>query len=90
MNKKLKKLINTIDEKLKPNFTGIPKPGLTWEEVSSMNLDISLSKFPDKCPVCNKKLIEYKSDYQKIEGSGQFMVIGIYCPKGHFTFLECV
>jgi hypothetical protein len=70
------------------NFQGVPKKNLTWQEVYNMNLRIHLSEFPTNCPVCGKKLREYKSDYEKIENGGQYMVQGIYCKNGHFTYLE--
>jgi hypothetical protein len=70
------------------NFQGIPKKNLTWQEVYDMNLKIHLAEFPEICPVCGKKLRKYKSDYEKIEGGGQYMVQGIYCKEGHFTYLE--
>jgi hypothetical protein len=70
------------------NFQGVPKENLTWQEVYDMNLKIYLAELPEICPVCKKKLHNYESNYEKIEGGGQYMVQGIYCKEGHFTYLE--
>jgi len=77
-----------------PNWFGVPEPGLTWDEVSEKSQEISpiipmtLPKVPEFCPICKKRLLDYRSDWQKIEDSGQYMVIGNYCSDGHWTHLE--
>lgn len=82
-------LIGKIMTEIKSNFSGIPKPDLTWKEVFDMNLAQYFGENPKFCPECGSKLIQYKSSWEKIENSGQYMVVGIYCPSGDFTFLDC-
>lgn len=74
---------------VKPNYEGVPPENLTWKEVFNMNLPYSTGRDPKKCPACNSDMKKYKSAYEKIENSGQYMVQGVYCPEGHFTYLEC-
>lgn len=82
-------LLDTKNKSLIANFQGIPKNDLTWQEVFDMNLNISFAKFPRICPNCGLFMKEYKSAYEKIENSGQYMVRGIFCPSGDFTYLDC-
>jgi hypothetical protein len=78
----------------KSNWIGVPNSGLTWDEVSTRTQDMSpiasmtLPVVPEFCPICKRRLLDYKSDWQKIEGGGQYMVVGNYCPEGHWTHLE--
>jgi len=86
---RVQKLLKTLGDPLKPNFNGVPKEGLTWEEVFNMKLEPSFSSWPEKCPMCRETMIEYYSDWLNIESTGQYMVRGTYCSNGHFTFLDC-
>jgi hypothetical protein len=77
----------------KNNWKGIPKQNLTWKEVSKKTfhfiIPMTLNVIPFQCPHCKTQLKEYKSDKQKIENTYQYMVVGKYCPKGCYTYLEC-
>ncbi len=102
----IRALINKIMDKLHPpvkwekvsarnNWYGVPKPGLTWEEVKDKTqviepiVPMTLPIVPKTCPECDVPLKKYESDYYKFEeGGGQFMVVGNYCPKGHWTHLH--
>lgn len=74
------------------NWNGVPKQNLTWKEVSSKTLcsimPMALDIEPNFCPLCQMPLKKYKSDWWKIEDSGQFMVTGVFCEKGHYTHLD--
>ena len=80
----------------RPNWHGVPEPGLTWEEVSTKTQEINpiipmtIEVDPDVCPVCSGPLTKYESDWQVHEPGdpGQFDVIGLYCPEGHWTHLD--
>ena len=84
------------------NWTGVPPPGLTWDEVSKVTLQFITPMTHEvaytHCPKCGRELIEYLSDYWCFTdadcraigvplSSGQYDVQGNYCPKGHYTHL---
>lgn len=77
------------------NWDGVPKPGLTWDEVRKGTekirpiIPMTLEVDPTECPVCGGPLEKYESDWCDIEeNSGQYAVIGLYCNKGHWTNLD--
>jgi len=76
------------------NWNGVPKPGLTWDEVRkgaeaiAPIIPMTWEVEPSECPVCNGPLEKYKSDWWEIEDSGQYAVIGLYCKEGHWTHLD--
>jgi len=77
------------------NWNGVPKPGLTWDEVANGTEEISpiipmiLETMPASCPICEGSLEDYKSAWMKFNSGGQYNVIGKYCAKGHWTHLDC-
>jgi hypothetical protein len=75
------------------NYPGIPPKNLSWEDakeyVFPSIVPLTLWDIPEVCPDCGQKLLKYRSDYQEIEGVGQYMVVGKYCEKGCYTNLDC-
>lgn len=77
------------------NWKGIPPPDLTWEEVRDGTEKIlpitpfTIEVCPKTCPVCNNKLIEYRSAWYEHdpEYGGQYDVVGVYCECGEYTHL---
>ena len=45
---------------------------------------------PKECPKCNGILEKYKSDPCEIEGLTYYQILGVFCPKGHYTYLDCM
>ena len=72
------------------NFSGIPPTDLSWKEAMRKTrnsiIPMTIIRFRTTCPICNSRLIKYNSDYDK--ELGQHMVWGIYCDKGHWTYIE--
>ena len=88
---------------VRSNWKGIPLPGLKHEEVWQKTKDniipYTILAYPKTCPICRDKLTEYKSDWMQFseydievtgtKNRGQYNVWGLYCKKGHWTYLEC-
>ena len=88
----LKRLLGRIEFIEVPapnNWEGVPPPNLTWKEVvkKTEKFIVPFTQWiiPRECPVCGGVLRGYLSDYDM--DIQQYMVSGVYCPKGHYTNL---
>ncbi len=78
------------------NWDGVPKPDLTWDEVSRKTQYITplipgtQEIMPEFCPECGVVLRRYQSAWEDMDpdNGGQYMVSGCYCPIGHWTHLD--
>ena len=75
------------------NYTGIPPNYMGWKE--ALVLEEKILKpyvkhiIPTHCPICDKELIKYKSDFAKFEkGRSEFLVTGAYCKDKHYTHIR--